>query len=292
MSANSAENNSLGVVEVASASASNPVQIILTPPTPIIPSAPATIDRRSEDTNKEVHRLPDVSEEKEVIAKTDFSDEKQVYNENDAHDEKEVYASNMEKEVYDGGIEKAVYNLKLHDGHDEKQIFDPSLGVHDTEKEALYTQNQHDTDQQRHSTSTESTETSQSQAKTKPFCYKRHIGKFNEAVDKKKKAWTTFSNNSSTAMSEKIIQMDKGWKQRVDVFEESTMAKMSAFDKSINDGFDRAGKGYNSTVSSWKTGMVNKRNQSISSMKSLGSKCQVGGKGGKEEIKEDKLEKQ
>ncbi|KAF0641371.1 hypothetical protein FPSE5266_06760 [Fusarium pseudograminearum] len=291
MSPNSTENDNRGVVEVASASASNPVQIILTPPTPITPSAPATIDRRSEDTNKEVHRLPDVSEEKEVVAKTDFSDEKQVYNEHDEKDEKEVYTQNTEKVVYDGGIEKAVHNLKLHDGHDEKQIFDPSLGMHDTEKEALYTQNQHDADQRRHSTSTESTETSQSQAKTKPFCYKRHVGKFNEAIDKKKKAWTTFSNNSSTAMSEKIIQMDKGWKQRVDVFEESTMAKMSAFDKSINDGFDRAGKGYNSTVSSWKTGMVNKRNQSISSMKSLGSKCQIGGKGGKDETKEDKLEK-
>ncbi|CEF77663.1 hypothetical protein FGSG_02963 [Fusarium graminearum PH-1] len=291
MSANSAENNSPGLVEVASASASNPVQIILTPPTPIIPSGPAAIDRRSEDTNKEVHRLPDVSEEKEVVAKTDFSDEKQVYNEHDAHDEKQVYTSDIGKEVYDVGVEKKVQNLKLHDGHDEKQIFDPSLGVHDTEKEALYIQNLHDVDQRRHSNSTESTETSQSQAKTKPFCYKRHVGKFNEAIDKKKKAWTTFSNNSSTAMSEKIIQMDKGWKQRVDVFEESTMAKMSAFDKSINDGFDRAGKGYNSTISSWKTGVINKRNQSISSMKSLGSKCQVGGKGGKEDATDDKFEK-
>ncbi|GKU07049.1 unnamed protein product, partial [Fusarium langsethiae] len=211
-----------------------------------------------------------------------------------------VYIPNG-KERYDGGIEKEVHNLKLHDGHDEKEIYDPNSqthGIYDSDKEVFYTQNQHDAnsysniDQRRHRTSTESTETSQSQTKNKPFCYKRHVGKFNEVIDKKKKAWSTFTNNSSTAMSEKIIQMDKDWKQRVDVFEESTMAKMNAFDRSIGDGFDRAGKGYNSTVSGWKTGMVNKRNQSISSMKSLGSKCQISGKGGKEEVKDDNLGKQ
>ncbi|OBS24268.1 hypothetical protein FPOA_04814 [Fusarium poae] len=297
-------NNNEGIVEVASASASNPVHIILTPPTPIVPTTPGIIDRRGEDTHKEVYRLPDVSEEKEVVPKTDFSDEKQVYDGRDACDGKEVYIPDAGKQVYNVGIEREVHNLKLHDGHDEKQIYDPNTptqGVYDAEKEVLYNLNQHDTnsnstaDQRRHSTSTESTETSQSQTKTNPFCYKRHVSKFNDAVDKKKKAWSTFTNNSSTAMSEKIVQMDKGWKQRVDVFEESTMAKMSAFDRSISDGMDRAGKGYNSTVSSWKTGVINKRNQSISSMKSLGSKCQISGKGDKEEmkegVKEDKLEK-
>ncbi|KAL6917276.1 hypothetical protein FSST1_008771 [Fusarium sambucinum] len=293
-SAHSVENNNAGVVEVASASATNPVQIILTPPTPIVPTTPDTIDRRSEDTHKEVHRLPDVFEEKEVVPKTDFSDEKQVYDERGSYDGKEVYIPNVGKEVYDVGVEKEIHSLKLHDGHDEKQIYDPNHqthGVDDAEKEVLYNPNS-TTDQRRHSTSTESTETSQSQSQTKanPFCYKRHVGKFNAAVDKKKKAWSTFTNNSSTAMSEKIVQMDKGWKQRVDVFEESTMAKMSAFDRSISDGIDRAGKGYNSTVSSWKAGVINKRNQSVSSMKSLGSKCQVSGKGSKEvkeEAKED-----
>ncbi|CEI61422.1 hypothetical protein FVEN_g5870 [Fusarium venenatum] len=291
-SVHSVENNNAGVVEVASASATNPVQIILTPPTPIVPTTPGTIDRLSEDTHKEVHRLPDVSEEKEVVPKTDFSDEKQVCDERDAYDGKEVYIPDAEKEVYDVGLDKEVHNLKLHDGHDEKQPYDPNSqthGVYDAEKEVLCNPNS-TADQRRHSTSTESTETSQSQTKANPFCYKRHVGRFNDAVDKKKKAWSTFTNNSSTAMSEKIVQMDKGWKQRVDVFEESTMAKMSAFDRSISDGIDRAGKGYNSTVSSWKTGVVNKRNQSISSMKSLGSKCQISGKGGKEEVKEEAKE--
>jgi hypothetical protein len=233
--------------------------------------------------------LTDVSEEKEALERTGFSDEKQVYDGHDDHDEKEVYIPNAGKEVYDVGAEKEVHNLKLHDGYDEKQLYDPNSQTHsiyDPEKEVLYTGDQHDAQSNRKSS--ESTETSQSQTKTNPFCYKRHVNKFNEAVDKKKKAWTTFTSNSSTAMSEKMIQMDKGWKQRVDVFEESTMAKMSALDRSISDGVDRAGKGYNSTVSSWKTGVVNKKNQSMSSMKSLGSKCQLNGREAKEEVKEDK----
>ncbi|RGP76919.1 hypothetical protein FLONG3_5002 [Fusarium longipes] len=277
--AHSIQSHDTDAVNMSSTSASSPVQIILTPPTPIIPAAPGTPDQ---DTHKEVHRLPDVSEEKEVVDTTDYSDEKQVYNERDAYDEKEVYVPITDKDSKEVGLEKEVHNLKLHDGHDEKQLYDPS----NHEKEVLCTQDQDDA--QSISTSTELSETSQPHPKTDPFGYKRHVNKFNEAVGKKKKAWSTFTNNSSTAMTEKMIQMDKGWKQRVDVFEESTMAKMGAIDRSISDGFDRAGNSYNSTVTGWKMGIVNKKKQSISSMKSLGSKCQISGKGTKAEADEEK----
>ena len=270
-------------VEVAAHAASSPVQIVLTPPTPIIPTTTNTLGRHGEDTHKEVHRLPDVSEEKEVVEKTDFSDEKQVYDGTTTRDDKEVYVADVGKEVYAVGVEKEVHNLKLHDGHDEKQLYNPNgqHGYYEPEKEVVQTdgnplQYSNSTpDQRRESVSSTSTN-SKSQNR---FSYKRHVNKFNEAIDKKNKAWTNFINNSTE-------KMDNSRR----VFEESTMAKMSALDRSISDGVDRAGKEYNSTMTSWKTGMANKKAQSVSNMKSLGSKYQIGGKC--KETKEEKAIKE
>ncbi|CAG7563665.1 unnamed protein product [Fusarium equiseti] len=270
-------------VEVAAASANNPVQIVLTPPTPIISTTTNTLGRHEEDTHKEVHRLPDVSEEKEVVEETDFSDEKQVYDGTATRDDKEVYVVGVGKEVYGVGVEKEVHNLTLHDGHDEKQLYNPNgqLGQYEPEKEVVQPdgipmQYSNGTpDRRRESVSSTSTD-SKSQNK---FCYKRHVNKFNEAIEKQNKAWTNFINNSTE-------KMDNSRR----VFEESTMAKMSALDRSISDGVDRAGKGYNSTMTSWKTGMANKKAQSVSGMKSLGSKYQIGGKC--KEAKEEKATKE
>ncbi|KAJ4128135.1 hypothetical protein NW768_008419 [Fusarium equiseti] len=272
-----------GPVAVAAASATNPVQIVLTPPTPIISTTANTIDRRGEDTHKEVHRLPDVSEEKQVVEKTDFSDEKQVYDGNTTRDDKEVYVVDVGKEVYDAGVEKEVHNLTLHDGHDEKQLYNPNNqnGQYEPEKEVVQPdgspiQYSNTTPDDRRASVSSTSTGSKSQNK---FCYKRHVNKFNEAIDKKNKAWADFINNSTE-------KMDNSRR----VFEESTMAKMSALDRSISDGVDRAGKGYNSTITSWKTGMANKKAQSVSSMKSLGSKYQIGGKC--KEAKEEKATKE
>jgi hypothetical protein len=314
--------------QVSSASANNPVQIILTPPTPIVPTGGLSL--RGEDTHKEVHRLPDVSEEKEVVEKTDYSDEKQVFNVNAGHDEKEVYIPGEGKEVYDHGLEKEVHNLNLHDGHDEKQFYDPNdqtshaHHVYPPEKEVVpavyqdgnsdkeiyypnqsaqslptqktdgdanpmamqkYNSNSHD---RRDSVSTQSTETSESRSNRTCY-YQRHVNKLNQAVDKKKKAWTTFTNQSSTSITEKYNQMDKDLKDRRMAFENGTTAKMSQLDKSISDSVDRAGKNVNTKVANFRQSMVNARSQSISSVKSLGSKCQIGGKEGKEETKGDKM---
>ncbi|KAM0351052.1 hypothetical protein ACHAPU_002833 [Fusarium lateritium] len=304
-------------VEVSSASANNPVQIILTPPTPIIPTG---ISLRGEDTHKEVHRLPEVSE-KEVVEKTDYSDEKQVDDRNTGHDEKEVYIPGEGKEVFDHGLEKEVHNLKLHDGHDGKQFYDPNNQTshthqvfprrkevnpsayqnHNPEKEVyqpnqsaqslpthgdansmtmqIYNSNPH---QRRDSVSTESTETSEAQSCRTKY-YQRHVNKLNRAVDKKKKAWTTFTNQSSASMTDKYNQMDKDLKDRRMAFENGTTAKMSQLDKSISDSVDRAGKNVNTKVASFRQSMVNARSQSISSVKSLGMKYQVGSKEASEE---------
>ncbi|KAH6962937.1 hypothetical protein DER45DRAFT_100286 [Fusarium avenaceum] len=261
-------------IQVSSASANNPVQIILTPPTPIVPTG--GLGLRGEDTHKEVHRLPDVSEEKQAIAKRDYSDEKQAFNINAGHDEKEVYIPGEGKEVYDHGLEKEVHNLNLHDGHDEKQLCDP-----------MAMQKYSNSHSQRDSVSTQSTETSESQSIRTRY-YQRHVNKINQAVDKKKKAWTAFTNQSSTSITEKYNQMDKDFKDRRMAFENDTTAKMSQIDKSISDSVDRAGKNVNTKVANFKQSMVNARSQSISSVKSLGSKYQIGGKEGKEEVKGDK----
>ncbi|KIL87074.1 hypothetical protein FAVG1_09628 [Fusarium avenaceum] len=261
-------------IQVSSASANNPVQIILTPPTPIVPTG--GLGLRGEDTHKEVHRLPDVSEEKQAIAKRDYSDEKQAFNINAGHDEKEVYIPGEGKEVYDHGLEKEVHNLDLYDGHDEKQLCDP-----------MAMQKYGNSHNQRDSVSTQSTETSESQSIRTRY-YQRHVNKINQAVDKKKKAWTAFTNQSSTSITEKYNQMDKDFKDRRMAFENDTTAKMSQIDKSISDSVDRAGKNVNTKVANFKQSMVNARSQSVSSVKSLGSKYQIGGKEGKEEVKGDK----
>ncbi|KAM0279803.1 hypothetical protein ACHAO9_011538 [Fusarium lateritium] len=315
--------------QVSSASANNPVQIILTPPTPIVPTG--GLGLRGEDTHKEVHRPPNVSEEKEVVEKTDYSDEKQVVNLNAGRDEKEVFIPGEGKEVYDHGLEKEVHNLNLHDGHDEKQFYDPNgqtshaHHAHHPEKEVVpavyqngnsekefyhpdrtaqslptqktdgdansmamqkYNSNSQD---RRDSVSTQSTETSEPQSNRQCY-YQRHVNKLNQAVDKKKKAWTTFTNQSSASMTEKYNQMDKDLKDRRMAFENGTTAKMSQLDKSISDSVDRAGKNVNTKVASFRQSMVNARSQSMSSVKSLGSKYQIGGKEGKGETKkEDKV---
>jgi hypothetical protein len=307
--------------QVSSASANNPVQIILTPPTPIVPTGGFSL--RGEDTHKEIHRLPDVSEEKEVVEKTDYSDEKQVSNVNAGHDEKEVYIPGEGKEIYDHGLEKEVHNLNLHDGHDEKQFYNPNdktshaHHVYPPEKEVVlpayqngnlekefynpnhsvrslptqnttamqkYNSNSHD---RRDSVSTQSTETSDTQSNRQRY-YQRHVNKLNQVVDQKKKAWTTFTNQSTTSITEKYNQMDKDLKDRRMAFENDTTAKMSQLDKSISDSVDRAGKNVNTKVANFRQSMVNAKSQSINSVKSLGSKCQNGGKEGKEEAKGEK----
>ncbi|ENH71596.1 hypothetical protein FOC1_g10007834 [Fusarium oxysporum f. sp. cubense race 1] len=273
-------------VEVTSASDNNSVQIILTPPTPIVSTG--NFDRRGEDTFKEV--LPAVSEEKEVVQKTDGSDEKEVYVVNEGHDEKEVYIPAAEKEVYDHGLEKEVHDLRLHDGHDEKQIYDPSEHVAQAqridslEKEVLPQTNHEDhKGERRESISTASTETSEKKDSAARGYYQRHVNKWNQAVDKKKRAWTTFTNNSSTAMTEKANQIDKGFKDRCTAFENGTTAKLNQLDRSISDSVDRAGKNVNTKVANWKTGMGNMKSQSMNSVKTLGSRCQIGKTEGKKE---------
>ncbi|KAF5545712.1 hypothetical protein FMEXI_5896 [Fusarium mexicanum] len=305
-------------VEVTSASDSNPVRIILTPPTPIVSTR--NFDRRGEDTFKEV--LPAVSEEKEVVQKTDGSDEKEVYVVNEGHDEKEVYIPAAEKEVYDHGLEKEVHDLRIHDGHDEKQIYDASGGIaqvqridspekevipqisHEDDKglcnpngsvQSQSNQNQENeasmaaqkhnsnTNERRESVSTTSTETTKKKDNAARGYYQRHVNKLNQAVDKKKKAWTTFTNNSTTAMAEKASQIDKGFKDRCTAFENGTATKLNQLDRSISDSVDRAGKNVNTKVANWKTGIGNMKSQSMSSVKTLGSRCQIGTKDGKKE---------
>lgn len=305
-------------VEVTSASDSNPVQIILTPPTPIISTG--NFDRRGEDTFKEV--LPAVSEEKEVVQKTDGSDEKEVHIVNEGHDEKEVYIPAAEKEVYDHGLEKQVHDLRIHDGHDEKQIYDPSESIAQVqridspEKEVLPQKNHEDhkafyhpdssvqplptedqeneasmaaknsnsnVNERRESISTASTETSDKKDSAARGYYQRHINKLNQAVDKKKKAWTTFTNNSTTAMTEKANQIDKGFRDRCTAFENGTTTKLNQLDRSISDSVDRAGKNVNTKVANWKMGMGNMKSQSMNSVKTLGSRCQISAKEGKKE---------
>ncbi|KAF5972148.1 hypothetical protein FCOIX_9539 [Fusarium coicis] len=284
-------------VEVKSASDSNPVQIILTPPTPIVSTG--NFDRRGEDTLKEV--LPAVSEEKEFVQKADGFDEKEVYAVNEGHDEKEVYVPTAEKEVYDHGLEKEVHDLRIHDRHDEKQIYDPNEGIArvqrigSTEKEVVTRTNREDeasmaahkhnsnTTDRRESISTASTGPSEKRGSAARGYYQHHVNKWNQAVEKKKKAWTTLTNNSTAAMTEKANQIDKGFKDRCTAFENGTTTKLSQLDRSISDSVDRAGKNVNSKVANWKTGMGNMKSQSMSSVKTLGSRCQVGAKEGKKE---------
>ncbi|KAG5798175.1 hypothetical protein H9Q69_002784 [Fusarium xylarioides] len=300
-------------VEVTSASDSNPVQIILTPPTPIVSTG--NFDRRGEDTFKEV--LPAVSEEKEVVQKTDGSDEKEVHVVNEGHDEKEVYIPVAEKEVYGHGLEKEVHDLRIHDGHDEKQIYDPGESIaqvqridspekevfpqtsHEDEKRFYHpngsTQDQENeasmaarkynsnTSERRESISTASTEISEKKDSAARGYYQRHVNKWSQAVDKKKKAWTTFTNNSTTAMTEKANQIDKGFKNRYTAFETGTTTKLNQLDRSISDSVDRAGKNVNTKVATWKTGMGNMKSQSMNSVKTLGSRCQTGTKEGEKE---------
>ncbi|KAF4338969.1 hypothetical protein FBEOM_7145 [Fusarium beomiforme] len=280
-------------VEVSSASGNNPVQIILTPPTPIVSTG--DFDQRGEDTYKEA--LPPVSEEKEVVQKPDGADEK------------EVYVPSAEKELYDHGLEKEVHDLKLHDGHDEKQVYDPSTQspqVHriDSPEKELYHPDytgqsvpsqskgddssmaiqkySRDGNERKESVSTVSTETSEKQGNAAQSYYQRQVNKWNQAVDKKKKSWTTFANNSSTAMTEKVNQIDKGIKDRRTAFENGTTAKLNQLDRSISDSLDRAGKNVNTKVANWKVGMGNMKTQSMSSVKTLGSRYQIGGKEGRE----------
>lgn len=305
-------------VEVTSASDSNPVQIILTPPTPIISTG--NFDQRGEDTFKEV--LPAVSEEKEVVQKTDGSDEKEVRIVNEGHDEKEVYIPAAEKEVYDHGLEKEVHDLRIHDGHYEKQICDTSESIaqvqriNSPEKEVLPQTNHEDhkafyhpdgsiqplptqdqeneastaaknpnsnANERRESISTVSTETSEKKDSAALGYYQRRINKLNQAVDKKKKAWTTFTNNSTAAMTEKANQIDKGFKDRCTAFENGTTTKLNQLDRSISDSVDRAGKNVNTKIANWKMGMGNMKSQSMSSVKTLGSRYQIGTKEGKKE---------
>ncbi|KAF5678627.1 hypothetical protein FHETE_1179 [Fusarium heterosporum] len=264
--------------QVPSVSANNPVQIILTPPTPITPTG---ISLREEDTHKEVHRLPDVSE-KEVVGRTDYSDEKQVYDKNAGRDEEEVYIAEEEKEAYHKGLDKEVHSLNLHDGHDEKQVYDQSIPEQKSDEgvNSIATQT-YASDPRRDSNSTKSTDLSETQS-----YYQRHVNKLNQAVDKRKKAWTTFTNQSSTSMTDKYNQMDKDFKDRRMAFENGTTAKMSQLDKSISDSVERTGKSVNTKVANFKQSMVNARSQSISSVKSLGMKCQVGSKETREGSKE------
>ncbi|KAF4960089.1 hypothetical protein FGADI_1107 [Fusarium gaditjirri] len=305
-------------VEVTSASDDNPVQIILTPPTPIISTG--NFDQRGDDTFKEV--LPAVSEEKQVVQKTDGSDEKEVYVVNEGHDEKEVYISAAEKEVQDHGLEKEAHDLRLHDRHDEKKIYDTSeriaqaqrndlpekevllqtshedrkglyhpdgstqsLPSQDKEKDASMAVQRYNsnTNELKESVSTASTETPEKTDSAARGYYQRHVNKWNQAVDRKKKAWTTFTNNSSTAMAEKANQIDKGFRDRCTAFENGTAAKLNQLDRSISDSVDRAGKNVNTKVANWKTGMGNMKSQSLSSVKTLGSRCQIGAKEGKSE---------
>ncbi|KAF4996641.1 hypothetical protein FGRMN_4387 [Fusarium graminum] len=268
--------------EVSSVSANNPVQIILTPPTPVIPTG---ISLRGEDTHKEVHRLPDVSE-KEVVGRTDYSDEKQVYDRNAGHGEKEVYIAEAEKEAYHNGLDKEVHNLNLHDGHDEKQVYDHSIPTQKSDRDVKTIAMQTNTnDPRRNSVSTESTGISDTQSCRTNY-YQQHVNKLNQAVDKRKKAWTTFTNQSSASITDKYNQMDKDFKDRRMAFENGTTAKMSQLDKSISDSVDRAGKNVNTKVANFKKSMVNARSQSISSVKSLGMKRQVSSKETRDESKE------
>lgn len=77
-------------------------------------------------------------------------------------------------------------------------------------------------------------------------------------------------------MTEKANQIDKGFKDRCTAFENGTTAKLNQLDRSISDSVDRAGKNVNTKVANWKTGMGNMKSQSMNSVKTLGSRCQIG----------------
>ncbi|KAF4970338.1 hypothetical protein FSARC_2594 [Fusarium sarcochroum] len=351
----SAEAKTSSPVEASSAPGNNPVQIILTPPTPIIPTS--SINQSGEDTHKEVHRLPDVSEEKEVVDTKDHSEEKQVYAGNETRDEKEVSIPEAEKEVHDPGVEKEVYKHQgRHDGKEawepkdynldgyygpplEKEVYtaanehdkaelisqrpapttaetlggmamNPNHAIDKPEKEfyhpnqsaqSLPTQKTEDDaynsmaiqlyntnlNQRQDSFSTQSTETDtqSNPGKTKSSYYQRRLDKFNEAVDKKKKAWTTFTNESNAAMVNKYNQVEQGMKDRRMAFENNTTAKLNQLDKSLGSKYDRAEKGMSSRATSFKQSMINARSQSMQSVKTLGSRCPTTGKEDKQEDK-------
>ncbi|KAF5026746.1 hypothetical protein F66182_1165 [Fusarium sp. NRRL 66182] len=280
----------------SSGTGTNPVQIILTPPTPITPTD--SLARRGEDTHKEVHHLPDVSQEKEVVDNKDYSDEKQAYSGHQGDEEKEVYVPLGEKEVYTPGMDEEAH--RPHPGHDEKQVCDTGDGVYSPEKEVCIVANEHDKpmkevyqpdqsmavqlynshqSQRNDSVSTQSTET---QDPKKSSIYERHMNKLNKAVDKKKQAWSTFTNESTASMTNKYNQFGKDVKDRRMAFEQGTTTKITQLEKGFSERVDRAGKNVNAKVSSWKQGVNNVKSQSVNSVKSLsyrGKKSEKGDEG-------------
>ncbi|KPM42491.1 hypothetical protein AK830_g4077 [Neonectria ditissima] len=215
--------------QISFTSGVSPVQIILTPPTPIVGNTGST--RREEDTHKEVTPLNQITEEKEVDVRKQFPDEKQVYDE----DEKEVYSPNNAVQArHIDSSEKEVYHPTPSVDGAEKEWYGPqtwpvqSGHVHMDEKEVLgQAQNVIGSPQPIETQSVEN----QAQASV----VQRQLNNVSVAVEKRKKALSTFTTQSNTRMRESYTRMGQSVTDRSVAIERGASNRLTRLEKDFND---------------------------------------------------------
>ncbi|KAH7161023.1 hypothetical protein EDB81DRAFT_783734 [Dactylonectria macrodidyma] len=278
-----------------------PAKIIVTPPTPIDDHVGITGD--DEDTHKEVIQLHNITEEKEVYDYREVLEEKQVY----VDDSKEAICHPASMGVNSQHIDEA-----------EEKIHHPEAWLISAEKEVLGQQNCHiqpmesgkvekeayDPDEaksQQHDPNqpydelqlgamnsghlVETTDSEAKTAKTQSSVVQRHFNAMSQAVDKRKKALTTFTTQSNTRLREGYAQIEQnvtdrsvameqganvrwkrlgqGFSERVQRVEKGTSKRFNRLEKGFNDQVNRAEKSVDDRVASLK--------QNIGSVKGLGS---------------------
>ncbi|KAK7429852.1 hypothetical protein QQZ08_003697 [Neonectria magnoliae] len=240
------------------------VQIILTPPTPVV--GDGGFIRREEDTYKEVTQLDKITEEKEVHVRQEVPDEKQVYTE----DEKEVYSpvqaqriDASEKEVYrptpsGDGVEKEVYIPtaspdQVGNQFDTGNLFHAEKKVHNAQAPVAGSEQFLETQDDEHT--------------ARPSIVQRQLSNVSMAVEKRKKALTTFTTQSNNRMREGYARMEQSVTERGVAIERGANNRFTRLEKGLNDQINRAGKNVNSRVTSLK--------QSVSSIKKMGSRGQA-----------------
>ncbi|KAK7424426.1 hypothetical protein QQX98_000391 [Neonectria punicea] len=233
------------------------VRIIITPPTPILGDGGSI--RREEDTYKEVTQLDKITEEKEVHVRQEVPDEKQVYTE----DEKEVYSPVQAQHI--DASEKEVYQPTPSGDGVEKEVYVPTTSpdqagnVFEAEKEVYNAQTPV-------AGSEQSLETQDDQHTARPSIVQRQLSNVTLAVEKRKKALSTFTTQSNTRMREGYARMEQSVTDRGVAIERGANNRFTRLEKGLNDQINRAGKNVNSRVSSLK--------QSVSSIKKTGSRGQ------------------
>ncbi|KAH7126533.1 hypothetical protein B0J13DRAFT_565619 [Dactylonectria estremocensis] len=282
----------------SSVSSTNPVTIIVTPPTPIDDHAGFTHD--DEDTHKEVIQLDNIVEEKEV------------YNHQEVLEEKQVYVEDFKEAFCDP--EPTGVNAQHIDATEDK-IHDPEARHHSTVKVVLEPQScqiqpekfgmvekevygtdetkpqqheliqRHDENQREMTTPESSGKTTGAETRTQPSTVQRHFNTMSQAVDKRKKAFSTFTTQSNTRLREGYAQMEQnvtdrsvameqganvrlkrlgqGFSERIQRVEKGTSKRLNRLEKGFNDQVNRAEKSVDDRVTSLK--------QNISNVKGLGS---------------------